>query len=138
MKKLFLVLMFALAGCATLQPGADPIVVRAEQLQTTAEGAFDLVLSVDHADRGFWKTNAPAFHSFAEYLRVSVAAEGIPGRAEMPRYIAAQFALDNAKLAYKAAKGASSSNALFSAIISMDALAQQSLAWRTIVSTKPK
>jgi len=95
------------AGCAGIAPGNDPLVVRVEQTQTTAKGAFDLVLKVDNADRGFYKTNAAGFHGFCEWLRVKVpTSDG----GVLPRASAMLWTLDAEKLAYKA--GTASSNNL--------------------------
>src|SRR6185312_16847534 len=44
-----LVLDGCLTGCAPLQPGADPIVVRTEQTETVAKGTFDDLLGIDNA-----------------------------------------------------------------------------------------
>lgn len=96
-----------LYGCAPLQPGADPLVVRVEQTQTTAKGAFDLVLNVDQANREFYRTNAAAFHSFCEWLRVPTP---VSGGGVLPRASAMLWTLDAEKLAYKA--GSASSNNL--------------------------
>lgn len=127
-----------LFGCASLQPGADPVVVRAEQTQVGVEAAFDLIVKIDHLDRGFWRTNAPAFHDFVEKLRAPVPVAGLPGgRPTLPRYIAVQWELDRAKLHYKAAKSAAGSNAVMSAVLAVEGLAQQTGAWLTIITNRP-
>lgn len=117
-------------GCATLQPGADPLVVRAEQLETAAEASFQLVVSVDNSDRGFWMTNAPAFHNFAEWLRAPVA---LNGNTNEPRGLGMILLVDSAKMAYLSNK--SQSNVLITAISDLQAAAVQADAWATIVKT---
>ncbi len=118
-------------GCAQLSPGADPIVVRAEQLEQTASASFDLVVSVDNADRGFWRTNAAAFHGFAEWLRAPVATLS---NTNEPRGLGMILLVDNAKLQYQANK--SQSNLLLSAMSDLSAAESQASAWSTIVKTK--
>lgn len=114
-------------GCAHLAPGADPLVVRVEQTQTTAKGAFDLVLKFDHANRPYWRTNAPAFHDFCEWLRVpTTTTAGV----SLPRCSAMLWTLDSVKVAYKA--GSASSNALVTALATVTEAANQANAWLTI------
>lgn len=125
------------SGCVALQPGADPLVVRAEQAQTMAEGTFDLIINLDHLDRGFWRTNAPAFHGFVEQLRFKVPVYNVAGRTNLPRYIAAQWQLDRAKLDYVAARNYATSNTLAAALASLQALSDQTTAWLTIVTNRP-
>lgn len=126
-------------GCAgKLDPGADPFIVSIERTQTFSEGGFDLVINLDHADRGFWRTNAPAFHRFAEYLREKLPVENVPGRTNLQRYLLAQWQLDQAKLAYKAGKSAATSNTLVTAQLALQQLSTQTAAWLTIVTNKTK
>lgn len=124
-----IVLVFV--GCATLQPGADPLVVRAQQLETTADASFQLVVSVDNSDRGFWRTNAPAFHNFAEWLRTPVPTASNPNE---PRGLGMILLVDADVLAYRANK--SQSNILISAISDLSLVAAQAQAWSAIVSAK--
>ena len=95
---------------------------------------FDLVINLDHADRGFWRTNAPAFHNFAEYLREQLPVANVPGRTNLQRYLITQWQLDQAKLAYKAGKSAATSNALIAAEIALQQLSAQTAARLTIVT----
>ena len=123
---------FLLAGCATLNPGADPLVVRVEQTLTTANATFDMVLHVDQADRGFWRTNAPAFHGFCEWLRtpVSTYADG-----NQPRAVAMQLNLDGLKNDYKANKTVAGSNTLYRALLTLNAAVSQSSSWSNIITS---
>lgn len=100
-----------LAGCALLQPGADPIVVHTEQTETVALSAFETAMLVDNANRAFWKTNAPAFHAWCENMRSPMV---IDVTNVYPRGIAILKALDTTKLAYK--QGYANSNALATAL----------------------
>lgn len=130
---LILSIGFLLPGCAHLQPGADPLIVRTEQLQTVATSSFDLVLQTDQLDRGFWSTKAPAFHNFCEWLR---QPQSVPGLANpLQRDLAMLWNLDQVKLAYKSSKV--SSNALLEAIATVESAANQAAAWITITTNKP-
>jgi hypothetical protein len=121
----------ALVGCAHLQAGADPFVVRVEQGLTTANASFDLVLRLDNADRGFWRTNAPAFHNFCEWLRTPVGF----GVTNVPRAIAMQINVDDLKVRYQAERGAGNSNALWLAWKVLEGAGLQAGSWQTIVTT---
>lgn len=120
----------AITGCKSVQPGSDPLVVRAEQLETSADGAFQFVVSVDNADRGFWMTNAPAFHHFAEWLREKVPT---PTNPNEPRGLGMILLVDSAKLQYEANK--SQSNSLVTALADLQLAVNQASAWSTIVKT---
>ena len=128
MKKTILIGAAALlVGCASLQPGADPLVVRAEQTEAIAKSAFDTVLNFDNSNRGFWATNSPAYHSFCEWLRQPQTVEATN---TLPRAAAMLISLDDIKLAYKISTV--SSNALIEAITTVSAAAGQAQAWITI------
>lgn len=130
--------IIGLIGCASLTPGADPLVVRVEQTETTASQVFQSVLSVDNADRGFWRTNAPGFHNFCEWLRQPqgvLITNTVP--VTVPRDIAIVMNLDNVKLQYKSSLA--SSNVLWTALDTMLAVVQQGVSWLGVVtnSTPP-
>lgn len=118
-----------LIGCAHIAPGNDPIVVRAEQLSTTGKATLDLVVNIDQADRGFWRTNAPAFHEYCEWLRTPTQVD--TGET-FPRGRAILFNLDEAKQAY--AKRGGSTNLLWSSIVTATTVINQAGAWSTIVT----
>lgn len=120
-----------LVSCATLQPGADPFVVRVEQTQTGALATFDFILRIDHSNRSFWLTNAPGFHNFAEWLRTPQAY----GTNSVSRCVAMQLNVDDLKMAYKASKTTGSSNVLWSAWAMLNAAIVQSTSWSNIVTT---
>jgi len=131
--QLFPLLAIALLvfGCAKLQPGADPLIVRAEQTEQVAKATFDLVLNVDHSDRGFWRTNAPAFHGFCEWLR---QPQPVWGTNVLPRASAMIANLDTVKLDYRAARA--SSNALITALLTLSSAVDQASAWSIIVTNR--
>lgn len=133
MKKLLFIPILAaiLIGCASLSPTADPFVVRVEQGEAGASATFDLVLRVDNSQRGFWITNAPAFHNFCEWLRTPTPYTS----NTVPRCVAIQLNVDDLKLAYQNSKTAGNSNALYTAFGVLAAAAGQAAAWQTIVTT---
>lgn len=118
-------------GCAILQPGSDPLVVRTEQTLTLANGTFDFVLHTENVNRSFWKTNAPAFANFCDWLRTPIPYGG----SNVARCVEMQLNVDDLKLAYKAAKTAGNSNALFSAWGTLNAAVSQAGSWSNIVVT---
>jgi hypothetical protein len=121
------------AGCATLQPGADPLVVRTEQTQAVAKGAFDMVLRIDHSNREFWKTNQPAFHGFCEWLRTP---QMILDGTNYSRAATMLINLDRVKLSYKANRG--ESNTLATALAVVEATVNESHHWiLTTTTAKP-
>lgn len=120
----FLGVLF-LAGCARLQPGASPIVVRTEQLEKSAKATFDLVLGADNRRREFFKTNAPAFHGFCEWLRQPLPVDG----RNYPRAAALIKNVSNVKLAFKT--GRASSNDVVTVITTLESAAVQATFWKT-------
>lgn len=132
MKRLLLVPLLALlVSCATLSPTAEAFVVRVEQTQTAASATFDFILHLDNADRGFWRTNAPAFHQTCEWMRTPTAY----GSNSMPRIVVVQLNVDDLKLAYKASRTVANSNALYSAWTILNGLVSQAASWSNIVTT---
>ena len=125
-----LALMAVGLGCAAVAPGNDPLIVRVEQVQTTAKGSFDLVLKVDDANRNFYRTNAPAFHQFCEWLRVPT---GTTDGGILPRASAMLWTLDAEKLAYK--NGTASSNAVITALSVVVETTKQTQVW--LAAVKP-
>jgi hypothetical protein len=123
-----------ISSCASLAPGADPLVVRVEQAETTGKSTFDLVLNEDNSNRSFWKTNAPAFHNFAEWLRQPQTVEATN---TLPRASAMLISLDDVKLAYKASKTAGNSNLLYTIVATTEAAVSQASAWITISTNNP-
>jgi hypothetical protein len=126
----------ALAGlivsCAHLAPGADPLVVRVEQGLSTAATTFMLVLHEDQAERSFWMTNAPAFHTFCEWLRTPIDYQG---SNHLARCDVMQLNIDDLKLSYKEAKTVGNSNALYTAFAVFNGVVIQATSWKNIVRT---
>lgn len=128
---LLLVAAVLLAGCASIEPGADPLIVNTERAETIAKGSFDLVAQVDNTDRGFWRTNAPAFHNFVEWLRKPETNDDVV----LPRGLALIWKADDLKLRYKS--GRANSNDLSAAVIELSTASDQAGAWLTIVTNSP-
>ena len=120
-------------GCAAIQPGNDPLVVRTEQTLATGKSVFDATLGIDNANRPFFKTNAPAFHIFCEWLREPQAVPELS--TTLPRASAFLYSLDSVKRDYKASR--SNSNALYSALVTFESVSAQTAAWLTIATNLP-
>jgi hypothetical protein len=117
-------------GCASVKAGADPLVVRVEQTEKAADATFTMVLGIDQVDRGFWRTNAPAFHQFCEWLRSPV----VYGDGPIPRGVVIQLNVDDLKLAYQNSKTSGNSNALWSAWSTLSAALSQTTSWSNIIT----
>lgn len=115
------VVTLGVVACAKLLPGANPLVVRAEQTESEAYNTFDEFLKLDdiaNANSEVTKTWQPA-HVFAQYLRKPVQS----GTNTVPFGVATVLSLDSVKLAYVA--GTSSSNSLVTAIGVVEAVIGQ-------------
>ena len=116
------------SGCAPLQPGADPLVVNVERAETVGKSTFDLILNVDHSNRPYFATNAPAFHDFCQWLR---QPQTIEGTNTQPRAVALLLSLDDVKLDYIHAR--TSSNELYEVFTTFSAVLNQAQAWQTVI-----
>ena len=133
LKKLLVTIpLVALIGCAHLLPGSDPLVVRTEQTQAGANSTFDFVLNLDNNNRGFWRTNAPAFHGFCEWLRTPM---NYKASQTVSRCVLMQLDVDDLKTAYKMNKSAANSNVLFTAVGTLSYALGQSMSWSNIIVT---
>jgi len=124
-----------MAGCAHLVPGADPLVVRAEQLESGAMATLDLAVETDNSNRPFFATNAPTYHQFCAWLRQPqpVIVAGV--QQDLPRGIALVENLSNVKIAYKNSQ--SSSNALSIAISTLQSAVTEASTWLNVVTNSP-
>lgn len=129
MKTLLLILLLITASCSTVDPGADSLVVRAEQAETIARSTFDLILGIDNSNRPYFRTNAPAFHVFSEYLRAPVTI----GTNTGPRSIQMILSLNSVKNQYKKSRGKEGD--LLTAILTLQASVDQASAWMATVNT---
>lgn len=94
-------LSVALAGCAMLSPTADPIVVRAQQSETVGYATLHTFVTIEKMNGEFYKSNAPAMHAYAEWLR---APQVINGTNVYPRGIAFMMSLGAVLAQYKVHK----------------------------------
>jgi hypothetical protein len=71
-KLFFLPLPFILllaTGCASTEPGQDPLVVHAERTTAIALDVMDAFLRIEHEHRALLDQAVPEIHRFAERLR---------------------------------------------------------------------
>lgn len=132
MKKKILISLslITLIGCAKLQPGVDPLVVRAEQTESMAYNTFDAFLKLDdiaNANPEVSKSWQSA-HVFAQYLRKPIQS----GTNTVPFGIATILSLNNVKLSYIA--GTSSSNSLITAIGVVGTVVSQVTQYRALIN----
>ncbi len=59
------------AGCSSILPGNDPVIVRAEQVEKTALAVFDTYVHVEFSQREKLKSISPEFVKVADLIRVS-------------------------------------------------------------------
>ena len=118
-------------GCASIEPGEDPLVIRCEQLEYTAKANFDLILNVNNLDRGFWRTNSPQFHNFCEWLR---QPQVVWITNTLPRASAMIANLDAIKNTYKMNKSAS--NDVITVLATLQAFAEQAGSWAGVVTNQ--
>jgi len=93
---LILLLPLIFTGCAGLKPGADPIIVRAQQTERAAFETFDAFLRIERKNAARIRTAAPEVSKFAEWLRAPLP--------DGPRGIALVKSLGNVRRAYANAK----------------------------------
>jgi len=74
------------AGCVSVAPGSDPLVVRAEQATQIALDSFTLFAKLESAHREQVKIVAPHVHAAAEKLR-----EVMPGWLESARKLTKSY-----------------------------------------------
>lgn len=111
---LILTLGFHLCGCASLQPGADPVVVRAQQAEQVAFATFDTYLRLVHQHESRVRATVPAALEFAEWLR-----EKRPDG--QPRGLAMVQSLGDVRRAYAAHRTPEKKASLTSAIALLQA-----------------
>lgn len=121
--------ILALSSCATIAPGSG-FIVRVERTQRVAAATLDFVLSLDEGDRDFWRTNAPAFHDFCEWLRSPSAVT-----PSLQRGLAIQKSVQDLKVRYKQQTTTQNSNALYLAWAILDSTIIQANSWSNIVTS---
>lgn len=123
-----------LFGCAAIQPGSRAVVVRAEQSISVANATFDSAVRIDNANRAFFRTNAPAFHEFCEWLRRPVTLA--PLTNSLPRGLAICQSANAVKLAYKRTNSTNDYAALINSLAVVEAATAQAQKFILQTSTK--
>ncbi len=123
-----------MTGCVPLKPGARAVVVRAEQSITVANATFDSAVHIDDANRSFFRTNAPAFHQFCEWLRVPVVM--VPLTNSLPRGLAIVASADAVKETYKATNTTNAYAALINSLAIVESATSQAQKFILETSTK--
>lgn len=119
-------------GCASLAPGADSVEVRAEQTILESHDALHAFLLLDNANRDFARTQAPAAHKFAEFLR-----EPVPDvSGTVPRWIGLIESATRTRLEYKKSRGPDNQNKLAAALAGLTSAVAESQ--KQISQLKPK
>lgn len=121
--------ILALSSCATIAPGSG-FIVRVERTQRVAAATLDFVLSLDEGDRDFWRTNAPAFHDFCEWLRSPSVIT-----PSLQKGLAIQKSVQDLKVRYKQQTTTQNSNALYLAWAILDSTIIQANSWSNIVTS---
>ena len=109
------------SGCSTLAPGADPVEVRAEQMEGVSADTFDLFLHVEYDNVDFCRSNLPAVHAAAEWLRQPVTL----GTNVWSRDIAMVQSFDATRRAYKANRTADNKASLTAALAALETALRQ-------------
>ncbi len=142
MKRLLTISLVAISGLLfvgcrlpQVEPGNDPLVVRAESLNSTAKSSLRFVLQTDNLDRDFFKSSLPGFHAFCSDLR-----EPIPYQETntLPRWRVSILTFDDTIVAYKETKSAASSNALVAAQFSISNLVSLANQWALVATNLNK
>lgn len=119
---------FSLLGCATLQPGADPLVVRCQQAEAIAFSTFDTYVHLVADNEKRVKALAPAAYDFAEWLRAKTP-EGTP------RGLAMITSLGNVRRAYAAHRTPEHKASLLAALAALQSAVSESQ--RHLATVKP-
>lgn len=98
-----------LCGCATLNPGVDPIEVRAEQTLSVAFATMDTFLKLAHQQEARLKTVAPQVLKFADWLRE-------PQPDGLPRGASLVASANRVRQAYKSNRSADNKASLVTAL----------------------
>ena len=120
------------SGCVALAPGARPEVVRTEQSLAVANATFNGVVHVDQSNRPYFRTNAPGFHAFAEWLRQPVTLPPLTN-AE-PRGIAIIRSANAVKNTYKSQPTTNNYAALITSLATVEAATAQAQSWLASVT----
>ena len=124
----------AFTGCASLDPNARAVVVRAEQSEAVANATLDAAIHIDASNREFFKTNAAPFHAFCEWLRTPVLMP--PLTTPQPRGVAMIRSLDAVKETYKRTNTTNDYAILISSLATVEAVTSQAQNWIANLNNK--
>jgi|GEM_PF-1089057 len=125
---------FTFTGCAPLQKGADPLIVRAEQSETVANATFDSAVRIDYAGGSLLAAKVPPFHAFCEWLRQPVVIS--PFTNAFPRGLAIVRSLDAVKNNYEQNKGTNEYAVLISSLAAVESATVQAQQLIVTATTK--
>lgn len=94
-------LAFTLAGCSTIDKGADPIEVRAEQTISIATTTLDTFMTLELKNEALVKEKAPEAYKVAVWLAAPVTVDG----KTLARGLSLIQSATNARRAYKSSRG---------------------------------
>lgn len=67
----FCLLLCLAVGCATVKPGADPVLVRAQQTYATAVNSCDLLFNLELDNRALIESKLPGTHAAVDKIKVN-------------------------------------------------------------------
>lgn len=109
------------SGCSTLAPGADPVEVRAEQVEGLFADTADLFLKLEYENIDYCRTNLPDVHKAAEFLRQPVTL----GTNVWPRDIAMVQSFDATRRAYKSNRTSENKASLIAGLSALEEALRQ-------------
>jgi hypothetical protein len=113
---LLALLAAAMCACATLDPKADAVEVRAEQTVSIAFDTFDTFLKLETQNRAMLLKKAPEVVAFADTLRRPVMDNG----KQIPWGISLVESANRTRLAYKSNRTADNKASLLSALAAVE------------------
>jgi len=113
--------LLVMTGCASVAPGHDPVVVRAEQSLSIAFDTIDTFLKLEHDNQELVKKKLPEVHAFAQKLRAKVTVGG----KTQPFGISVIQSATDVKNAYKRNRSPENKANLISALASLEAIVRE-------------
>lgn len=113
--------LWVMTGCASVAPGHDPVVVRAEQSLSIAFDTIDTFLKLEHGNQELVKQKVPEVHAFAQKLRAKVTVGG----KTQPFGISVIQSATDVKNAYKRNRSPENKANLISALASLEAIVRE-------------
>lgn len=126
--------LLVLAGCAQLRPGADSLVVRAEQTQQIAFDTFNTFLTLENQNRDLYKQVLPDVHTAAEWLRAPMVQ---PDGKTLQRGLSILKSFDRVKMAYKYNRTAENKANLTTALATLETTLNEVQAQLSAIKGRP-